>query len=239
MRHGPVPKVIQAGETVFPLGKGDAALAASATKVRGRLVIFDEGYRLEHLYPVDLVVEKTMAEINRQLRRDTLVHGRKAQRAIGEPIPKFALYNQDGVMVRPDLLSGKKLVINFIFTRCTVPTMCPAATQRMVRLQQAAAQAGMTNIHLLSVSFDPEYDSPGILKEYAWERGIDNSNFDLLTGEKAVIIDLMNQFGILHYRKDGTIQHTMATLIIDEGGRVAYRKAGSQWQVADFLHRLD
>ena len=238
LKHGPLDGVIEAGQTRFSLGKGDALLASLHKKVRGSLVLFDNSYRLEHLYPVDPIIEKTMRDINQRFRRDTLIRGRRAQREVGEPIPKFALYNQDGALVRPDLFSGKKQVINFIFTRCMEPTMCPAATQRMVNLQQSAAKAGLDKLHLLSISFDPEYDSPGILKEYALQRGIDNQNFDLLTGEKAVIIDVMRQFGILHYEEDGTINHTMATLIIDAGGRISYRKEGKEWVVEDFLKRL-
>ena len=60
-------------------------------------------------------------------------------------------------------------------------------------------------------------------------------NFHLLTGDSSVVDDLLRQFGILTMEEDGTINHTMATLLVDRNGRVAYRKEGTTWTIEEFL----
>ena len=229
---------LKSTKTLFNVSQADALIAQRFQRVRGEAIAFQSEYRLEHLYPFDPVTERTMGEINRLFRRDTLLRGRLVERRVGEPIPSFALYNQDGLLVRPANLKGRFLVINFIFTRCPDPSMCPAATLSMMDLQRAATQVGRKDLHLISVSFDPEYDSPGILKQYASARGIDNQNFDFLTGPPKVITDVMKQFGILRVRENGTWMHTMATVLVDPQGRILYRKEGKVWQAEDFLQKM-
>jgi protein SCO1/2 len=87
----------------------------------------------------------------------------------------------------------------------------------------------------VTISFDPAFDSPGILRTYAQGYGMELDNFHLLTGTQELIDDLLRQFGILTREEDGTINHTMATLLVDANGRVAYRKEGPRWSVDDFL----
>ena len=72
---------------------------------------------------------------------------------------------------------GKVVVINFIFTRCQAMEMCPASTMRMSLLQDKARETGLDGLHFLSITFDPEYDSPGILKQYAKSYDIEFDTF--------------------------------------------------------------
>ena len=129
------------------------------------------------------------------------------------------------------------MVINFIFTRCQAMEMCPASTMRMSLLQDKAREMGLDGLHLLSITFDPEYDSPGILKQYAKSYDIEFDTFTLMTAKPLWVEDLMRYFGIITMEQDGTINHTMATLLIDQKGRIHYRKEGSVWKVDDFLTR--
>jgi protein SCO1/2 len=164
--------------------------------------------------------------------------GRNAFRDVGDSLPPFALYNQNGQLVRPSSLRGQWLVINFIFTRCTNPTMCPASSMRMVQLQKAVKQAGLPNVTLVTVSFDPEHDTPGALRQYADGYGMDLANFQLLTGPADEMQEALQQFGILIKQENGTLVHTMATLIVSPEGRITYRKPGELWTVKEFLDRL-
>ncbi len=185
--------------------------------------------------PVDITVMET---INSQLHRDTLQRGRKAYRADGEYMPDLALWNQDGELVTRESLKGKPIVMSFIFTRCMVANMCPATTAKMERLQREAAEAGIDDAHFILISFDPEYDTPEILKTYGQQRGFDEDNAMLLTGDPQAIDDLMRQFGILMIDEDDTINHTASTLLIDDKGKILYRQTGSGWDPAPFLERL-
>lgn len=172
------------------------------------------------------------------LRQDTHIRGRNAYRDVGETAPSFTLYDQDARAVAFDRFRGKRVVLNFIFTRCPVATMCPAATARMMALQAAAKKAGVTHFELVSISFDAAHDTPPVLKAYAEARGIDTSNFTFLTGPEAAIRDLLTQFGVIAEPGENVFKHTLATLLIGPDGRIVHRVDGSQWSTDEFISRL-
>jgi len=128
--------------------------------------------------------------------------------------------------------------LNFIFTRCPVATMCPAATTKMMALQAAAKRAGIPNLELVSISFDSAFDTPPVLKRYAESRGIDTANFSLLTGPENAIADLLRQFGVISIPNENLFRHTLATILIDPNGKIVHRTDESEWEAADFLRRI-
>jgi protein SCO1/2 len=154
----------------------------------------------------------------------------------GDYIPNFAMIDQRGEFLQARQLQGRPFMLNFIFTRCTVPAMCPASSLRMADMQEAAREAGLDDLQFVTITFDPAFDSPGVLHQYAQGYSMEPENFYLLTtGEPSVVDNLLRQFGILTMDEDGTINHTMATLLVDANGRVAHRKEGASWSTADFL----
>ena len=104
----------------------------------------------------------------------------------------------------------------------------------MSLLQEKAREIGLDDLRLLPSRFDPEYDSPGILKQFGEFHDIEFDNFAFYDG-KACSRGLNALFGIITMEQDGTINHTMATLLIDQKGRIHYRKA--QFVADDFLAR--
>src|SRR6185369_16485149 len=125
----------------------------------------------------------------------------------GETIPDFALYDQEGRVVQSGRFRGKQIMLNFIYSRCPVATMCPASTAKMMEVQKLARSAGVKNLELVSISFEPAYDTPAVLKEYAAVRGIDTSNFSFLTGPESAIRDLFAQFGVIAEFKGDLLTH--------------------------------
>ena len=194
--------------------------------------------RLKRISPADRNPMLIVAERQRMLRRDTITRGRRPFRGEGDYLPPFALFNQLGELVTPEKLRGKTIVLNFIFTRCTVPRMCPAATQRMVELQKVARQQNLDNLLLVTITFDPFFDTPGVLYTYGKGYGADFSNYWFLTGNDLMIKDLKKQFSIITKKEDGTIDHTMATVLVDKVGKIQYYRPGSLWRVNDFLQRI-
>lgn len=215
------------------VGPGDLELGYESRPIRAQAVYYNKGWHLERVFPDD-APEQWLA-VNAQLRSETeaLRRGRFVKRGI--LIPDFGLIDQHGDFLTAEALQGHAFVLNFIFTRCQAATMCPASTLRMAQLQQQAPAAGLEPLHFVTISFDPEYDSPGVLRQYAKGYGIEFGNFHLLTGPRQVVEDLLRQFGILTRQEDGTINHTMATLLVDATGRVAFRKEGPNWTVAEFI----
>lgn len=224
---------------VASLFAGDRDYLEPGDRVRGVVVSRGERDVLELVWPDDPKVTAQMLAVNNQLRRDTEVRGRKVFRSIGERLPPFALYNQFGELVRESELRGKTCVINFIFTRCMNPRMCPAATAKMHQLQKHVKKLGLDDVIFLSMTLDPLYDTPGTLNGYASSRGIDGSSFYFLTGPQQPLLDLKEQLGILS-EKDPKwiIDHTMRTILVNPKGEIVYQVPGSMWDVEDFTNRI-
>jgi protein SCO1/2 len=215
------------------------------TTVReGQRLTATMGAPIDGIFPLtdfkllDSPADKAVAAAALALRQETFTRGKNAYREVGEAAPSFTLYNQDGRAVSFDTYRGKFVVLNFIFTRCPVATMCPASTAKMMSLQAAAQRAAITGVELVSISFDSTYDTPPVLKKYAAERGIDTKNFSFLTGPEKAIRDLLTQFGVIAEPGDNIFKHTLATLLIGPDGKIRHRADGSTWDPADFIKFL-
>ena len=202
------------------IGRGDAQILNAGDAVRGDLVSFGDGYRLQTIWPNDPVKRGTIARLGDALRKDTLQRGSKVFRGVGEYMPKFALYDTDGSLFLGESLKGQYVLMNFIFTRCANPQMCPAATARMVELQGMLKDEGITDFHQVSITLDPVYDTPGIFTAYAMDKGIDTSTFHLLGGPVQIVEDMKMQMGVLSEPdEEEIIRHTMSTALIDPPAR--------------------
>jgi protein SCO1 len=226
------------GTEVLKVGAGDAGIGFVGHQVHGDLSQSDGAWRLDNVWPADPELLAATDAATKQMHRDYVEMGRQSIRDVGDSLPSFALFNQNGELVRPSTLSGRRLVINFIFTRCANPNMCPANSQRMVALQKAVKAANIDNVTFVTISFDPEHDTPGVLRQYAEGYGMDLSNFQLLTGPPDEMTEALIQFGISIREDNGTLIHSMATLIVSPEGRITYRKPGELWTVDEFLDRL-
>lgn len=136
---------------------------------------------------------------------------------LGE-IPAFRFTTQEGKpLTREDLL-GKVWVANFIFTRCSGP--CPMMTSRMAELAKGLAKA--KDVRLVSISVDPEHDTPAVLAEYAGRMTADPSKWIFLTGEKREIDEFARKgmFQVLAYDDKGVPTHSTRFLVIDTEGRI-------------------
>jgi len=227
---------LPAGQTVdFRVGAGDLEIGYAGRLIRAEAVHYSKKWHLERVFPVDGTGAKGMVDINKQLHAATATMSRRKYVREGDYIPNFAMIDQHGDFLQIREMRGKAFVLNFIFTRCKAATMCPASTTRMSELQELARETGLEDLHFVTITFDPEFDSPGILRQYAKGYELENDNFHLLTATQELVDDLLRQFGILTMEEDGTINHTMATLLVDANGRVAFRKEGSKWTTKEFL----
>jgi protein SCO1/2 len=108
----------------------------------------------------------------------------------------------------------------------------------MMETQKLAREAGVADIEFVSITLDPAYDTPGVLRDYARDRGIDTGNFSFLTGPESAIRDLLTQFGVIAEQRGDILDHTLATLLIDGKGRIAWRADGSAWEPREFVERM-
>jgi protein SCO1/2 len=239
VRHNAVPGYMPAMTMEFGVSAGDAASAAAGERIRADLVVDKAGdVRLENIWPDDRVSLDTIDAGARMLRQDTLAKGGQAYREVGDTVPSFVLYDQNGRVVDSARFRGRQVMLNFIYSRCPVANMCPLSTTKMVSTQKLARESGVANVEFVSITLDPAHDTPGVLREYADVRGIDTSNFSFLTGPEPAIRDLLTQFGVIAEFRGDILDHTLATLLIDEKGRIVWRADGSQWQPKEFVERM-
>ena len=142
-------------------------------------------------------------------------HDVDAMPPIGE-IPSFRFTTQEGKVLTKEDLLGKIWVADFVFTRCTGP--CPVMTSRMAELAKGLAKA--KDVRLVSISVDPEHDTPTVLSEYAGRMLADPSKWIFLTGPKQEIDDFARKgmFQVLAYDEKGVPTHSTRFLVIDRNG---------------------
>lgn len=239
VHHEEIPDYMPAMTMEFNVPGADFGLFREGQRLAARMYQSPPGeFQLEGVRILDPVKDGIVDAAAKKLREDTFVRGKHAYREVGEEAPRFTLYNQLGEVVAFDRFRGQRVVLNFIFTRCPVATMCPASTAKMATLQRLARERGVRNLQLVSITLDPAYDTPPVLKAYAEGRGLDASNFNFLTGPEPAIRSLLAQFGVIAEPSESIWKHTLATLLIDGDGKIAHRIDGSTWDPEDFLKRL-
>lgn len=240
--HEEIPGYMPAMTMEFTVGPGDLAIAREGRRIRATLVQRGEDFSLEKIWPDDEAANRVIESGAAALARDTEALRKNFYpfREKGDALPDFALYDQEARVVEFSRFRGKRVALNFIFTRCPVATMCPAATFNMATLQKRAKEAGVDNFELISITLDPAYDTPGVLREYASNYGIDTGNFSFLTGPEPAIQNLLRQLGIVTAFEGGVLRHSLATLLIDADGKILWRDDTTEWRpssVVDILKK--
>lgn len=140
------------------------------------------------------------------------------------PAPKFELTNQDNVKVSNETYKGKVYVLEFFFTTC--PSICPKMNMSMLEIEKTFF--GNPNFGIVSITIDPKHDTPEVLKDHAKLLGVKSSNWNFLTGDRNVIMDLSNKgFNLYAGENDkvsGGFEHSGLFALIDKDGNIRCRK---------------
>jgi protein SCO1/2 len=161
----------------------------------------------------------------------------------GADVPDAAFADQDGVPRRLSDWRGKTLAVTFVYTRCPLPDFCPVMDRHFAAVQKAlAAETDLAaRVHLLSVSFDPDYDTPAVLKQHAARAGASPATWSYLTGPREGIDTFAAAFGVTIMREDGHLQeiiHNLRTAVIDRRGRLVKVLPGSDWTADQLLNEI-
>jgi len=134
----------------------------------------------------------------------------------------FKFTNELGQPVSLGDFAGQALAITFFYTRCPLPDYCPRLSKNFQAASRKleALPGAPTNWHFISISFDPEFDSPEVLKAYGEFYQYDSAHWSFLTGPKDKIRELGMRAGVTMQNRDGLIDHNFRTLIIDASGRL-------------------
>lgn len=162
-----------------------------------------------------------------------------AQKSVSKRLPAatgkmsdFVLVNQDNQRFDSAALRGKVVVLNFIFTTCT--DVCPIFTANLAQLQRTLNPRHGDDVFFVSITTDPEIDSPKVLKAYAQRYGADLKNWAFLTGSETELNGVWKSFGIRVIKKArGLVQHVSLTTVIDRQGVRSFNHYGEKWRAKD------
>jgi protein SCO1 len=151
--------------------------------------------------------------------------------------PAFSLTSQDGEPVALADLRGKVVALTFIYTGC--PDICPLLTQKMIDVQDELGAAFGAKIAFVSISLDPERDTPEVLKDYAQFWGAKPEGWSFLTGSPEAVRDVTRRYGVFFAKKeDGSVDHTQLTTLIDAEGQMRVQYLGARFDPEEFRHDL-
>jgi protein SCO1 len=149
------------------------------------------------------------------------------------PAPEFTLTSQDGAQVALANLRGKVVAVTFIYTLCT--NTCPVLTPMMSFVQDQLGADFGAKIAFISITVDPERDTPEVLKEYAHAFGANLAGWSFLTGPSDVIQDVTRRYGIFALKStNGDVDHTFLTSIIDRRGILRVQYLGVRFDPNEF-----
>jgi protein SCO1/2 len=157
----------------------------------------------------------------------------------GEKLPVFALTNEEGSPLTSESLRGHPCVLTFVFTRCAVPNFCPRMSHNFSEIQEAIkADPKLAGTRLLSITLDPAFDTPAILKAYGEHLQADFAIWSFATGSPAQIDTLTQRFAVLVQPEGGTISHGLATALVGADGTILKIWRGNSWQPSEILDDL-
>ena len=253
VEHEEVKGYMPAMTMPFPLRDPEALDAAAAgDHIQATLVVTDDAYWLESpalskplpgqaggsLAPAPGSPSAAQA---RPEAEDITAPAGPSEPQPGAEVPDVKLVNQDGRALGTRQLKGRALVVTFIYTRCPVPDYCPLMSAKFAQLNAALAadpELGR-RARLLSVTLDPEFDRPEVLKGYgATYAGGRFDDWDFATGDPADIRRLAEFFGLAYKAEDGQVIHSLRTAVLTPDGRLYKLYRGNEWKPEEVLGDL-
>jgi len=235
--HADIPDYMPAMAMPFRVRKsGELSGLHAGAQVQFELVVRKKASHIERVKRLGATTTGVVEDAGERI----VLPPNPDQVAIGAPMPDFALVDQFGKPVRLSDFRGKVIAVDFIYTRCPLPDVCPRLSANFARLQSRFADKIGKELALLSITIDPQYDTPAVLLGYAriWNAKADAWRF--LSGPEGEIALVARRFGMNYWPEEGLITHTSETGVIARDGRLAARINGSAFtagQLGDLISR--
>ena len=235
VEHEAVKGFMDAMTMDFQLRDADALKTVEAGDgIQATLVVTDDAAWLENP-----VITKTIpGAVNNTA---TPASAGPTEPRLGAEIPDVKLVNQDGKAFSTRQLRGRALAVTFVYTRCPMPDQCPLLSTNFAELNGALksdAELGK-KAHLLSVTLDPEYDKPEILRRYgATYAGGKFDTWDFATGDPSDVRRFAEFFGLMYGRENGQLIHSLRTAVVTPDGKLYKLYRGNEWKPSEVLNDL-
>lgn len=156
----------------------------------------------------------------------------------GELVPDFKLINQDGQSFHLRDFRGKAVLLTFIYTRCPLPNFCPLMTKNFSDLEQRLSKEFPEKYQLLSISMDPDFDQPNVLKDYAARCDANSNDWTFATGDADSIRFVAGLLGLYYKSENGLISHDLRTALIDPQGKLVHVWKSNVWTPYEVQRRI-
>ena len=200
----------------------------------------------------DRIVATLVVSDTKSWLEDVKVIGRSGAHGTRTPTPGHAmpgvlapdlpLLDQNGRPTGLRAFAGRVLVVSFIYTRCPLPDFCPLMDRNFASIQKTIASTpALADVRLLTVTLDPDFDRPAILKAHARRREADPAIWTFLTGDPTEVNKFASQFGLYveHNPQNAIdITHNLRTAVIDPEGRLVTAHSGNSWTPAELVADL-
>lgn len=202
--------------------------------VRADLIVGPAGeFWLEHLAVTGKGVAKSSAQA-------AVSHFLK----VGDQAPDIPLVNQDGKTIHFGQFKGKAVLLTFIYTRCPFPDYCPLLTRQFGIIQKELAKnsGDYKRTHLMSISLDPNYDKPPVMREYGLA-SMENDpkgfqHWDFVSTTPADLQKLTASFGLDYSEENGQISHSLSTILLAPDGTLANTWSYNNWQTSEVVDAM-
>jgi protein SCO1/2 len=158
--------------------------------------------------------------------------------AVGHKVPDFTLTASTNERVRLSSFAGQVVAVNFVYTRCALPQFCLRMANTFGVLQKRFSHVLGRELQLLTVTFDPERDTPEVLARYASQWQADGRGWRFLTGSVAEVQRVCSFFAVEAFPEEGLMNHMVRTVVIGRDGRLLANIEGNQFtpeQLGDLL----
>jgi protein SCO1/2 len=163
----------------------------------------------------------------------------------GDEVPNYTLRNQDNREIHIQNYRGKALLLTFIYTRCPIPDYCTLMSNNFAQVDRALGQEPelYEKTHLLSISIDPDYDTPQVLRSYgsAHTQRYQNETFahwEFASGKNDETKKMAEFFGLRYYPQNDEIIHGLRTVIVNPEGKIAKIYTDNKWTPEDVVTEL-
>ncbi len=241
--HGPIPGFMDAMTMSYKLAQPNIASELHPGDLITARLLVDEDAAGPLNYRLDTIV------VVGQARPDNVPKVQYHVPAAGDAVPDFKLLDQSGKTVGLQTYRGKVVLLTFIYTRCPLADFCPRMSSNFAEIDKGLAgdKAAYAKTHLLSVSFDPAYDTPAVLRSYggAHTGKFTNEDFAHWSFAAPSLADLpkMEEWFDVGVTGDSaapeSIQHSLSTVLIGRDGKVIAWYPTNDWKVAEVLAQVE
>jgi len=229
VKHGDIPGLMPGMTMTYQVAEPkQIETLQPGDKITADLVVSDSKGRLEKIELVSKGDGKTSPGTTQRIPEK------------GDAVPDFALVNQDGKIIHFSNFRGKVLLVTFIYTRCPLPDFCPRMNENFRAVQKLLQEVpGATErAEFLSISFDPEHDTPAVLKHYASlykksEPGGKSFDWQFAVPSAKDLPEVAQFFGLVYRPEQAQIVHSLSTTVIGPDGKVEKWFADNEWTPAD------